>query len=317
MATRIITPISQALEEGALSRAELKTFMRRSNRPALIRLALLLAILSTTTVLVWLSKDSMLFFPAMLLQGIVLVHHFSLQHECIHYTAFRTRYLNDIVGNYCALVIMLPHRFFRYEHCDHHTYTQLTGKDPEMIPMPRTLGAYLYYLSSIPYWKAKFSELIRHCLGQLNTTEKRFTPKSEYRTLIIEARAMAAFYIFVLGLCIASDWWAPVWYWWLPVLLGEPVMRAIRMTEHVGRPTTALMKENTRTNITNPVMQFLCWNMNYHAEHHYASSVPFHALPELHKKLSGYVHTEPRGYLGAHMDIIRQLFGNKNGGYSR
>lgn len=307
----VITPLTQALAEGALSRREIKQLMRRSNGPALIRLALMLTLMIATGTLIWLTKDTALLVPAMLLHGVVLVHHFSLQHECIHYTAFRTRWLNEVVGNYCGLVIMLPNRFFRYEHCDHHTYTQLTGKDPEMIPLPESLWGYLYYLSSVPYWKAKFTELLRHCAGRLNATEKRFTPKTEHRSLILEARAMALFYLTVLCLCILTGWWAPLWYWWLPVILGEPVMRAIRMTEHVGRPAVAQMKVNTRSNMINPFMQFLCWNMNYHAEHHYAASVPFHALPALHNKLQGYVHTEQRGYLGAHIDIIKQLTGSK------
>ena len=48
----------------------------------------------------------------------------------------RTRWLNDLVGAYCGFVIMLPPKFFRYEHCDHHTYTQVHGHDPEMILLP-------------------------------------------------------------------------------------------------------------------------------------------------------------------------------------
>ena len=88
-------------------------------------------------------------------------------------------------------------------------------------------------------------------------------------------------------------------------------MRAIRMTEHVGRPNIRDMKQNTRTNLVTLPMRFMCWNMNYHAEHHYASSVPFHALPKLHRKLEGYVHVENRGYLGAHIDIISQIIGRK------
>lgn len=311
MTNPIITPITQALQEGALTRRELKQLMQRKNGPGVIRFILFLLTMICTAALIYLAQGTLWQIPAMFLHGVVLVHHFSLQHECIHYTAFKTRKLNDIIGNYCGLVIMLPNRFFRYEHCDHHTYTQVTGADPEMIPLPATMREYLFYLSSIPYWKAKFSELWNHCLGRMNAAEKRFVPKSETAILFIEARLMALFYAVILGFCVLTNWWGPVWYWWLPVVLGEPVMRAIRMTEHVGRPAVVEMKVNTRSNLTNPLLSFLCWNMNYHAEHHYASSVPFHALPKLHKKLDGYVHVEENGYLGAHIDIIAQLSGRK------
>ena len=48
--------------------------------------------------------------------------------------------------------------------------------------------------------------------------------------------------------------------------------------------------------------------MNYHAEHHYVSSVPFHALPRLHEKLKDHIYVEENGYMGAHVDIVRQLY---------
>ena len=247
----------------------------------------------------------------MFVHGVVLVHHFSLQHECVHYTVFRTRKLNDIVGVACGWVIALPHQFFRYEHCDHHTYTQLHGEDPEMIELPRSIGGYLWYLSAIPYWHARLSELFRHAMGGLNEDERRFVPKVAEATMAREAQVMVAVYAVILVAMIAFQWWAPLWFWLIPLVLGEPVMRFIRMTEHVGRPTVSKMRVNTRTNLVSRPMQFLCWNMNYHAEHHYASSVPFHALPRLHGKLKDHIHVEPGGYLGAHRDILSQILGRK------
>ncbi len=309
MTAEVITPITQAMNEGTLSRRELKQLMRRSNAPGLVRLAVWFAAMAGTTTLIWLAMGTWWMLPAMFLHGVLLVHHFSLQHECCHYTAFRTRWFNDLIGYYCGLIIMLPNKFFRYEHCDHHTYTQLNGKDPELIELPISLGKYLWYVSSIPYWKAKFSEILGHAIGRLSEAERRFIPKEEHKAVFLEARIMVAIYVLTFCACAAYDWWAPVWYWWLPVFLGEPVMRAIRMTEHVGRPNTRDMKENTRTNLVSIPMRFLCWNMNYHAEHHYASSVPFHMLPELHRKLKGFVYVEKRGYLGAHIDILSQIFG--------
>ncbi len=307
MSQPVVTPLTQALAEGKLTRDEVKSFMQRSDGPALRRLALWVAVLAGTTTLITLAWDSWLIWPAMFLQGVVLVHHFSLQHECVHYTAFRTRWLNDLVGHLCGLVIMLPHRFFRYEHCDHHTYTQLPGQDPEQVPMPQNLGAYLLYLSALPYWKTKFAEVARHAAGRLSEAELRFIPREERATVVRDARLMLSFYAALFAAMALSGWWGLVWYWIIPVFLGEPVMRFIRMTEHVGRPEVAQMSDNTRTNLVSAPWRFLCWNMNYHAEHHYVASVPFHALPRLHERLRDHIHVEPRGYLGAHLDILRQM----------
>lgn len=305
----VVTPITQALQEGVITRHDLKALMRRNNRTALFLLALWLTVLATTSLLVWMSLGTLWLLPAMFVHGIVLVHHFSLQHECCHYTVFRTRWLNDIVGNLCGLVIMLPNRFFRYEHCDHHTYTQISGRDPEMIEMPQSWKDYLWYISTIPYWQAKLTEIITHAFGKLLPNEARFLPREERKTIFLEARLMLAFYTLILIASLLVQSWAVLWFWCLPVILGEPVMRAIRMTEHVGRPTTNLMRENTRSNLVSLPWRFLCWNMNYHAEHHYAPSVPFHALPRLHKLLNGIVHVERDGYIGAHRDIQQRLPG--------
>ena len=305
----VLTPITQALEEGALSRRELKELMRRSNAPGLMHFAMFMCVLAATGALINLSMGTPWVVPAMFVHGVVVVHHFALQHECVHYTPFRTRWLNELFGNYCGFVIILPNRFFRYEHCDHHTYTQLHGKDPELIELPISAGKYLWYLSSIPFWFQKFKEIGMHALGRFSDAEKVFVPKEDRKSLVIEARIMLSIYFAVIIASAWSNWWGILWYWLVPLFLGEPVMRAIRMTEHVGRPNVRDMKINTRTNLVTLPMRFLCWNMNYHAEHHYASSVPFHALPELHKKLDGYVHVERRGYLGAHIDIVSQILG--------
>ena len=308
MTQGIVTPLTQALAEGKLTREELKSFMQRSDAPAFRKIALWLVVLACTTTLITLAWESWLIWPAMFIQGIVIVHHFSLQHECVHYTVFRTRRYNDIAGQICGYIIMLPHRFFRYEHCDHHTYTQLDGDDPEMIPLPKSLGEYLLYISSWPYWRNKFTEVFRHARGQLSDAEKRFIPKEEHAAVFRDARMMLGFYVLVFAGMAVTGWWGLIWYWIIPLFLGEPVMRFIRMTEHVGRPTVPQMHENTRTNIVSPVWRFLGWNMNYHAEHHYVSSVPFHALPRLHEKLKDHIYVEKGGYLAAHRDILRQIF---------
>ncbi|MBW4933159.1 fatty acid desaturase family protein [Marinobacter sp. F4206] len=98
MTQGIVTPLTQAFAEGKLTREEMKPLMQRFDGPALRRLGLWVLLLAGTTTLITLAWNSWLIWPAMLLQGIVLVHHFSLQHECVHYTVFRTRKLNDIVG---------------------------------------------------------------------------------------------------------------------------------------------------------------------------------------------------------------------------
>ena len=304
-----LTPLTQALGDNALvPRRELKLLMKRSNVPGLVHLFWWMVLLTFTGSLIWFTTDTpWLLAPAMFIHGVVMVHHFALQHECTHYTAFRSRKLCKFLASYCGFLLVIPPLFFRYEHCDHHTYTNQHDKDPEMIPLPENRRAYLWYLSTIPYWSSQFGGMFRRATGKLTKGELKFVPRSEVKKVVLESRLMILGYLLIIALVLTLSWWAPLLYWWLPVMLGEPVMRFIRMTEHAGRPTVADMSRNTRTNIVSSLWRFLAWNMNYHAAHHYAASVPFYRLRDLHEKIKDRVYVEPKGYINAHRDILQRV----------
>ena len=91
----------------------------------------------------------------------------------------------------------------------------------------------------------------------------------------------------------------------LPRILGEPAMRLIRMSEHVGRPEVADWLANTRTVLTIAPLRWLAWNMAFHAEHHAVPSVPFHALPALHRELGPRIADVRRGYAATQLHLVR------------
>ncbi len=299
---------SESSSEFPLSRRELKQLMKRSNVPGLIHLGIWLALLALTTTGVYLSYDAgWWLLPALLLHGLLLVHHFPILHECTHFTAFRSRRLCLALTRICGFLLILPPLHFRYEHCDHHTYTNLRGHDPELIELPESRAGYLLYLSGLPYWYYNIGGLVRRAFGTLTDAEKVFIPRSERQAVLNESRLMGAAYLGIVGFMLISGSTAPFWYWWLPMVLAEPVMRYTRMTEHVGRPTTDDRFENVRTNVVSLPWRFLAWNMNYHAEHHYASSVPFHRLGDLHEKLGDRLTVVHDGYRGSHRDILQRI----------
>ncbi len=88
-------------------------------------------------------------------------------------------------------------------------------------------------------------------------------------------------------------------------MLGEPVMRVIRMSEHVGRPRVADIRRNTRTVVTFAPLRWLAWNMAFHAEHHALPSVPFHALPSLHRILGPHLEDAEHGYIATQIHLLR------------
>lgn len=288
-----------------LPRARMTALLARNDGDATLRLTAHLALLGLGEWAIFAALGTPWVWPAAFLTGVVMVHLFAPQHECAHFSAFRSRRANAVVAWLCGLVIVVPEIHFRYEHTEHHARTNLVGEDPERIPMPRSLREYLAYLSGLPYWWGGLSGIARRALGRLNDEEIAFTPPAARHRLVVEARVMAAVYV-AAAAALAAGVDGLWWHWLLPLLLGQPVMRWIRMTEHVGCATEPDPLRNTRTTDVAAPWRFLAWNMNFHAEHHIAPQVPFHALPRLRAELGDRLQPH-RGYAGAHAEILARL----------
>jgi fatty acid desaturase len=301
-------PLPQVQQiEMLVPRRRLRQLMKRTDLPALLSLGRHFAFLALTGWLVWATMETFWLVPAMTLHGVGIVHLFSAQHEFAHRTAFRTRWLNDVLGWCFGVLIMLPQVYFRWEHTDHHTYTQDKTRDPQLIPQPRSLWGYFLYLSTIPYWLGFLRPFARHFFGIIRPEEKRFIPTTERWKVIWEARAMVVLYLAAAAFSVALHTRALLFYWLIPRLLAEPFMRYIRMTEHVGRPVNNPdFLQNSRTCLVSAPLRWLAWNMPFHAEHHLSPGVPFHALPTLHDELRRVQRDNYRGYRAAHREILLQ-----------
>ncbi len=274
----------------------LRALAQRRDGPGLAFLAGHLATLAVTGTLVWLALGSWLVWPAMLVHGVVVVHLFAPFHETAHSSAFRSRRLNEAVYWVTGLVLGLPPTHFRLEHAAHHAHTSDPDQDPEMITATATIPGYLWYATSIPYFRALVSSLLRHPFAAFTPVEQAFIPPSQRARVQRDAWAMWAVYAAVAGLSVATGSTAALWLWLVPRVLGEPVMRIIRMSEHGACPLVPDMLRNTRTVLTLRPIQWLNWNMAYHAEHHGIPAVPFHALPALHTHLAPHLAHLEHGY---------------------
>ncbi len=140
-------------------------------------------------------------------QGVLLVFLFTLEHECTHRTPFRSRWLNEVVGHGCGIVLLLPFRWFRAFHLAHHRWTNLPGQDPELEGgKPRSLRGWVWHVSGIPYWVAEARLVWRLATGGGQAAYVSPGAMSAMRT---EARAMIGVYA-VAGLTFL---WSPVLLW--------------------------------------------------------------------------------------------------------
>ena len=239
-------------------------------------------------------------------QGVLLVFLFTLEHECTHRTPFAHERLNDWIGRFCGLVLILPFEWFRWFHLAHHRWTNLPGKDPELASeKPQTRAAWVWHVSGLPYWAAQIRLMAALVIGR---AEGDYLPEGARGRIVAEARWMALVY----AALAASLIWSPlvIWLWLLPVLLGQPALRLYLLAEHGDCPQVANMFENTRTTFTNRIVRAVAWNMPYHVEHHVWPAVPFHRLPDVHRLMRDELRVTADGYAAftrAYLDRRRGL----------
>jgi fatty acid desaturase len=225
-------------------------------------------------------------------QGVLVVFLFTLEHEATHKTPFASLAVNEWAGRLAGFLLVLPFEWFRYFHLAHHRWTNIDGKDPELLgEKPETWRAWAWHVTGLPYWWSEVRLMVALVRGR---AEGEYLPEGAKGRIVTEARWMALGY-----LCVAlSLLWSPLalWVWIVPVLLGQPFLRLYLLAEHGDCPRVANMFQNTRTTFTNRIVRFLAWNMPYHVEHHVWPAVPFHRLPEVHGLMKEELKVTAEGY---------------------
>ncbi len=285
----------------ALDGSELVALKTTSDGPGLVRLAFHFGWLAATSVVILAAPNVFVLLPALLLHAIALIFLFSLEHECIHGTAFRNARLNTALAEAAGFLLLLPPRYFRYFHFAHHRHTQDAARDPELAtPRPRKTSEYLRYLTGLPYWRAQISMLFGAVCGK---TDYAFVPRSGRSTLVLESRAHLAAYAALALASLWQGWTWPLYLWIGPALIGQPFLRAYLLAEHAACPLVPDMLANTRTTFASCLVNLLAWNMPHHTAHHALPVVPFHQLPRLTARLEQHLKSRAEGYIDAHRQI--------------
>ncbi len=280
--------------------------MQRQDRSGLVFALFHFSAVGCTGCLLYSVLDSAWFYPALLLHGFIIVRLFAPYHEASHGTVFKTRWLNNTLFWITGLILMLPPLAFRYEHADHHTYTQDPARDAQYVKA-ENLWQYLWYGSAIPYFYNIARNLLLQPFGWMNAITRRAVPAAERKKVQLEACIFLCIYVGLAALSILYQTWAIVVFWLAPRVIMEPVERLIRMTEHVCCAKSPDMMENSRTVLLNPLLSMLSWRMPYHSAHHAAPLVPFHRLAELTELLEGRIKHCENGFLKTIFVQIRTL----------
>lgn len=292
-----------------IAKDELGALQRRSDARGLLRLCGHFGTILAAGVVysLALQRSSSLLIHALcaLLLGFPLVTQFATMHECVHKTAFESRWLNTAVAWVAGLLSFYNSTFYWPYHVWHHRYTQLPGQDPELEdPKPTRLSSYVLELSGLPWWVGKLRLYAKLAAG--NFGSYAFLNDKSGPAAVRSVRLQLLTYAGAIG---ASVWLGYPYffvYWLAPVALAQPLLRAILLAEHMSCSNDADMLSNTRTTYTLSPVRFLMWEMPYHAEHHRYPALPFFSLARAHVQLGPHLSViERRGYCGFHLRLLK------------
>lgn len=295
-------------------RKTMKDLMKRSDGPAIRDTIIWLGsmiVFAGLAVWLWPSLWSVPFFLAYgVLYGSATD---SRWHECGHGTAFKTRWMNDVVYQIASFMIMRNPVTWRWSHTRHHTDTIIVGRDPEIVFMrpPELARVFLNFFGILDAAHAMKS-MVLNAFGILDEEEKTFIPEQEQQKAIFVARVWFAIYAFVIALAIGFGSILPLMLVGLPRLYGAWHHVMTGLLQHGGLAENVTdHRLNSRTVYMNPVSRFIYWNMNYHVEHHMFPMVPYHALPRLHAMIKDDLPEPNRSIAEAYREmwpaIKRQL----------
>ena len=208
-----------------IDKKQLKALMRRSDAKSMLWCFGLILLLAGTGSLYWLSFGTWWVIASCLLYSSILATAlYALSHECAHGTAFRTRWINELVFWISSLWYFEEPYQRRYTHASHHSYTWIDGQDAQMpfAKRPLTLWGWFVEVSSLWLVFYELKALLRNAAGLLSEEVKRCTPESEWPKLIWNARAFIAIYLGATATCVLLGWSWPLY------LIVIPALSAVR-----------------------------------------------------------------------------------------
>ena len=245
--------------------------------------------------------------PVFVLHGAALNWLYAAQHEMMHHTAFRSRFLNEIGSRITGFIVLFPRDLDRIAHFRHHRYTNDPQRDPELGDVqadaqPPSTAALVWRLCGVMYWLRRIHYLLSLSSG--NTSQVQFMSAAERRCVVHEARVYLALYLAIFAGALYAQSWAPLLYWIGPLLIARGTHEIQNLVEHTACAPVSDVLLNSRVIRCNVFMHWIGWNMQYHCHHHLFAAVPFYRLPEL-DRLIGERLPQPLSYWQAFKQIRR------------
>jgi fatty acid desaturase len=284
----------------ALSRDEIDALLRTNDWRGWLSVALDWALIFAAMALVAVWPNLLTVLLALAVIGARQLGLAVMMHEAAHQTLFRSRRLNDFVGNWlCAYPIWADLRPYRPYHLKHHA-KNWTDEDPDLdlaTKFPVTPASFRRKvwrdLSGQVAWK-RVKAILRRDLGGAGKKSQRGTLVSFGKTAdpgrpgwhnlhgVVVTNAVLLAVLAALGHPALYLLWVGAWF-----TTYSLVTRIRSIAEHNMAPDPGDEMRNTRT------VRARWWErlliapnrVNFHLEHHLLMTVPLYHLPRMHQLL--------------------------------
>lgn len=260
-----------------LSRDQIQPFIERSNVRASWMVLVNFALIAAAFALPILWTNPITILLAVLLLGGRQLGLAVVYHDCSHGVFFKTRWLNDFVGQWVSGGLLNTSMYaYRKYHLKHHRFAG-TPDDPDM-PLANT------YPTSKQSLRRK---LLRDVSGL--TGIKTVAAQLKRVRPIRNAPFISSHLLLFGALWVSGAAWAYALWWVAHIFVYFLILRLRFISEHgvaIDR-LSADARENTSTTMLSLWERlFVGPNyVNFHLEHHLSAAVPCYHLAPLHKLL--------------------------------
>ena len=92
-------------------------------------------------------------------------------HECGHGTAFKTKWMNDVLYEVASFMVFREPLVWRFSHARHHTDTDIAGRDPEMDGRPLDMWNLFIAFFNVQGIQGESKKIWMHANGSLSHRE--------------------------------------------------------------------------------------------------------------------------------------------------
>ena len=241
--------------------------------------------------------------------GLAYAHAVELQHQCLHNTAYRSRFWGRVVGVLLGLPSLVSHSDYQNSHLKHHRLLG-TPEDKEFFNYAykklNSVPALITHLWMVRHYRDVMGYIAKSSVGILvrknEATEKMAKKiRFEYQLMAVFLAAMAFVTIYFQTTLFLK-------LWFIPLLVAVPTHALIELPEHIGCNTKINdVLVNTRTIRTNKLLVWFVNGNNYHVEHHWLPAVPNDKFPELHNYVSSRITYADIGYRSFYSQFFSNL----------